>query len=213
MDRFGIGRFCYAGWAAALWGLAIVSPILAAVVLTAIVVLHSSLTHEVIHGHPFRTQGANEVLMALPLTLAIPFQRFRDMHLAHRRDSKLTDPYDDPESNYLDGDDWNRLTRPVQALLSIDNTLAGRILLGPGIGQIAFTIGDWRALGQSIFWGLGRSWPSLWLRPCRFCPILSPPISGLVLAGSEPSSNTARMKNPARGRSSSKIEARWRFFF
>ncbi len=36
------------------------------------------------------------------------------MHMAHHRDAILTDPYDDPESNYLDPAVWARLPRPLR---------------------------------------------------------------------------------------------------
>jgi hypothetical protein len=93
---------CYALWAlgttvVAAWWLP------AGIVLAALMAaLHSSLTHEVIHGHPFRNPRWNAALVWPPLVLAIPFERFRDTHLAHHMDAVLTDPYDDPESNYLD---------------------------------------------------------------------------------------------------------------
>ena len=38
----------------------------------------------------------NEALVFPALSLAIPYQRFRDSHLAHHNDEILTDPYDDP---------------------------------------------------------------------------------------------------------------------
>lgn len=76
--------------------------------------------------------------MALPLTLFIPYQRFRDLHLAHHRDETLTDPYDDPESNYLDPKVWTLLRPWQKRILSVNNTLLGRIVLGPGIGQVMF---------------------------------------------------------------------------
>lgn len=108
--------------------------------------LHSSLTHEVIHGHPFRSRRLNALLVFPALTLAVPYLRFRDTHLAHHQDSILTDPYDDPESNYLDPDVWGRLPTVIQAVMTINNTLAGRLLLGPLLGQIAFMADDWRAI-------------------------------------------------------------------
>lgn len=80
------------------------------------------------------------------LILMIPYLRFRDTHLAHHQDSLLTDPYDDPESNYLDPEVWEGLSRPVQIILALNNTLLGRLLLGPAIAQVVFMIGDWRKM-------------------------------------------------------------------
>ncbi len=110
-----------------------------------IAALHSSLTHEALHGHPFRAKWLNETLMVLPLTLFIPYRRFRDLHLAHHRDATLTDPYDDPESNYLDPKVWQTLRTWQRRLLIVNNTLMGRIVLGPAIGQVVFLRDEVRA--------------------------------------------------------------------
>lgn len=135
---------CYGVWAlATTWLAAFWLP--GAVVLTGLAIaLHSSLTHEVIHGHPFRSARANAALVFPALALVIPFGRFRETHLAHHLDSILTDPYDDPESNYLDPGVWNRLPPPVKAVLRFNNTLAGRLLIGPLVSQLAFVLGDIR---------------------------------------------------------------------
>lgn len=136
---------CYAAWALALWVLAPVAPWLAVALAAWAIAQHSSLQHEAIHGHPFRREAANAVLVAPPLTLAIPYLRFRDTHLAHHRDSNLTDPYDDPESNFLAEGDWRRLPGWLRRTLSFNNTLAGRLLIGPVVGQVAWMASDWRA--------------------------------------------------------------------
>ena len=138
---------CYAVWLAAIGPVAAVS-LPAGIVLAGLAgALHASLQHEAIHGHPFADPRVNAALVFPALTLTIPYQRFRDLHLAHHRDADLTDPYDDPESNYLDPARWARLARPVRALLALNNTLAGRMLLGPMIAQVAFMADDWRRLG------------------------------------------------------------------
>lgn len=135
---------CYGLWAAALFWLAGVSLVAAVVAVTILCALHSSLTHEVLHGHPFRSQRLNEALMVLPLSLAFPYNRFRDLHLAHHRDSRLTDPYDDPESNFLDPEQWGRLPAWKKRIFQLNNTLLGRILIGPGLGQVRFMASEWR---------------------------------------------------------------------
>jgi fatty acid desaturase len=137
---------CYAVWAGAVFWLAAFSLPLA--ILTALVAIaqHSSLTHECVHGHPFRDARLNEAVTFAPLSLFVPWRRFRDLHLAHHQDAVLTDPYDDPESNYLDPEVWQRLPRWAQTLLRLNNTLAGRMLLGPAIGLVAFLRDDWRLI-------------------------------------------------------------------
>jgi len=137
---------CYALWGLAVFGLAAWSPLAALPAVAVLIALHSSLTHEMMHGHPFRSEVANAMLMLPPLSLAIPYLRFKDLHLEHHRDEHLTDPYDDPESNFLDPAAWAALSRPMQRLLRFNNTLLGRMLVGPAIGLWTFWQGDWRRI-------------------------------------------------------------------
>ncbi|MFC4670104.1 fatty acid desaturase [Seohaeicola nanhaiensis] len=129
---------CYAGWALALFWVAPRLPGMAVIIAGFAIALHASLIHEVLHGHPTPLIWLNELIMRLPLNLLYPYCRFRDLHLAHHRDSRLTDPYDDPESNYLDPEVWNRLAGGQRLLLRVNNTLAGRMIVGPLVGTWAF---------------------------------------------------------------------------
>ena len=110
------------------------------------IVQFSSLQHEVLHGHPFRRPLLNEALVFAGLTLFVPYRRFRDTHLQHHFDERLTDPYDDPESNYMDPAVWARLPGWLRGLLRANNTLLGRILLGPAVSTVAFVGADLRAI-------------------------------------------------------------------
>lgn len=141
----GLIGLTYLGWAVALWILPSVSTVMAIVTLAVLIAFHGSLQHECIHGHPFKSEALNVALIWPPLTLAIPYLRFRDTHLAHHRDAMLTDPYDDPESNYLDPAVWAGLPRLAKMVLRLNNTLAGRMILGPAISQFAFMSSDWAA--------------------------------------------------------------------
>ncbi len=135
---------CYLTWALATTWIAAVWLPGGIVICVLAVAMHSSLCHEAIHGHPFANPLVNEALMFPALALCIPYQRFRDTHLAHHQDAILTDPYDDPESNYWDPAVWSGLTQWQQKVLLINNTLAGRLLIGPMVGQVAFMASDWR---------------------------------------------------------------------
>lgn len=136
----------YLGVFATLFLLAPVSVLLAVLLLIPLIALHSSLQHEVTHGHPFHERRLGEVLVFPSLNLVIPYLRFRDIHLAHHMDATLTDPYEDPETNYLDPAKWAKLSPAMQRVLRVNNTLAGRMLLGPLIGQVAFVADDWRLI-------------------------------------------------------------------
>ncbi len=106
----------------------------------------SSLQHEVLHGHPFRSQQLSEAAVFLGVTVYVPYIRFKDTHLAHHNDPILTDPYDDPESNFLDPDRWNATPKIGQLVLQANNTLLGRILLGPAISIWSFCGADLSAI-------------------------------------------------------------------
>jgi len=144
----GLYLGCIAAWGLGLFVLAAWSVPVAALVLVIALVLHSSITHEVLHGHPFPSRHASEALVIVTPGLFVPYVRFRDMHLAHHHDARLTDPYDDPESNYLDPAVWAELPRVLRRVLSWNNTLAGRILIGPVVSQITFMRSDWGAIRQ-----------------------------------------------------------------
>ncbi|WP_052249827.1 hypothetical protein [Tateyamaria sp. ANG-S1] len=76
----------------------------------------------------------------------MPYVRFRDTHLAHHQDANLTDPYDEFESNCIDPAVWRRMPVLVRALLRVNNTLAGRMIVWPLVGQTVFMRDDWRAV-------------------------------------------------------------------
>ncbi len=102
------------------------------------IALHGSLQHEVLHGHPTRNARFNELLVAINFSLWFPYRRYRKLHLIHHNDENLTDPKLDPESYYLLPDEWAKLPAPLKQLYTINNTLAGRMILGPIIGTIRF---------------------------------------------------------------------------
>jgi fatty acid desaturase len=137
---------CYLAWGLGTGIFGSVWWPLGVLVTTLTITLHSSLQHEVLHGHPFRSRLLNEALVFLPLGLIIPYGRFRDTHLEHHRDELLTDPYDDPESNYLDPVVWAGLSTPHRILLRYNNTLLGRLTVGPGLTAVRCVMGDFRAI-------------------------------------------------------------------
>lgn len=169
---------CYAVWAiATTWAAAVWLPLGMGLTILAIA-LHSSLCHEVLHGHPLPWQRVNEALVFPCLGLFIPYYRFRDTHLAHHRDSRLTDPYDDPESNYLDPAVWRKMPRVRRALYRANNTLLGRLVLGPGLGQVAFMVADWRAIRAG-----DRTVLAGWL---WHVPAVAPVLAWLIWVGAMP---------------------------
>ena len=100
---------------------------------------HGALQHEIIHGHPFRSELANELLAMVPINPFRPYRVFRRSHLRHHICTELTDPDTDTESFYVKADTWRKLNILTKSLLIFHQTLFGRIILGPII-QIVSTI-------------------------------------------------------------------------
>jgi len=149
----------YGLWALATTVVWVWSPVLGIVLAGVAIAQQSSLQHEALHGHPFRNAHLNHALVFVPLGLIYPYIRFRDTHLAHHHDPILTDPYDDPESNYQDPAVWARMGGALRAVLRMNNTLLGRMVLGPIIGAFVFISNDLRGIlrgdrGIAAAWGL-----------------------------------------------------------
>lgn len=113
------------------------------------VTLFLSVTHEVVHGHPTRSDIINKLMVLLPISWSFPYERFRDTHLEHHNTGDLTDPFDDPESWYLAQHDWLNKNGFAKLLLRFNNTLFGRMLIGPifGLGrfylnELSLIVGD-----------------------------------------------------------------------
>jgi fatty acid desaturase len=120
----------YGGWLAMTLVYAHLPLIITAPVVAALITLHSSLQHEIVHGHPTRWPGINRLFAIVPLSLWLPYERYRRSHRQHHIDARLTDPLDDPESFYLTQESWRRSSAPTRFFLEAQQTLAGRLLVG-----------------------------------------------------------------------------------
>ena len=154
----------YGGWLAVThaygdWSLWIVAPLSAV-----LVALHSSLQHELVHGHPTRWDRVNRALGSVSLSIWLPFERYRETHLVHHVNERLTDPFDDPESYYWMPDDWASTGALQRAVLRAQQTLAGRVLIGSFYRIGRFLVREF----QGIVRGTGRL-RSIWLLHLLWC--------------------------------------------
>jgi len=142
----------YGGWLGALswyrqdacgWALALI------VVLAA---WYMSLQHELVHGHPTQYAWLNRVLGLLPIAVWYPFDIYRSSHLAHHRDELLTYPGQDPESNYLDPEDFASRSPPLRFLLMAQRTALGRFCVTPAFAIFHLL----RPLGHAAYWQSAR---------------------------------------------------------
>ena len=118
---------------------------------------YGSLQHELIHGHPTRNATFNAALGFLPIWLWLPYPRYRDTHLVHHRDERLTDPIDDPESRYVTPAAWARLGPLGRLIVHTQTTLLGRLTLGPAWAIGTFLWSELRAMARGDA-ALARIW-------------------------------------------------------
>jgi len=176
---------CYSVWAVGTtWVWTLWWP--GALVLTALsITLFSSLQHEVLHRHPLPSRWLSEALVFPGLTVYVPFLRFRDQHLEHHTDSRLTGPYDDPESNYLDPVVLDSLPWALQRILRFNNTLMGRLAIGPLVSLIASIRTDQRAIRKgerSVLMGWLWRVPALGLLGLWLVYVASMPVWAYMMA-------------------------------
>lgn len=105
-----------------------------------------SLQHEVIHYHPTPSQSLNETLASPPLILYLPFMIYRDTHRQHHVLEHISYPNKDPESYYLTREHWQALPLWLQRLYIWNNTLLGRILIGPLLGVSSFLLAEFKKI-------------------------------------------------------------------
>ncbi len=125
-------------------------------ILVPLITLHSSLQHEYMHGHPFKAQLLNDILVWLPVGIFLPYFRFKAAHLKHHMDCQICDPFEDPESWYKDPADWDSKPQWVKMIFDVTNTLLGRMVLGPAFSVVGFTFHEMGTLNtkNAITWAL-----------------------------------------------------------
>lgn len=100
-----------------------------------------SIGHELLHGHPTKWNWVNNTLGFLPLSLWLPFTRYKASHIKHHR-CNLTDPIDDPESSYVLPATWDRAGRPQRAFLLALRSALGRFTLGVPRSVVRYVVHD-----------------------------------------------------------------------
>jgi fatty acid desaturase len=148
-----------------------------------VIAWHGSLQHEIIHGHPTRSRRINTLIGFAPLSLWLPFEVYRQSHLAHHATEHLTDPHYDPEARYLPA--AAPLARRWAAVLQA--TLLGRLVLGPLIEIGVFCLAETRRViirrERGAPAAVGLAWPGggarSWLAGGRV-PHVAVALSGLL---------------------------------
>jgi len=114
-----------------------------------------SIGHELLHGHPTPWNRVNTVVGFPPLSLWIPFARYKTLHVKHHR-SDLTDPFDDPESSYIDPVVWEHAGALRRRYMLFLRTTVGRFTIGVPRAIARFWMRDLRAMRADH--ALRRQW-------------------------------------------------------
>lgn len=109
--------------------------------------LWMSFGHELLHGHPTRWNAVNSGLGWIPLSLWIPFGRYKYWHKVHHF-ADLTDPIEDPESFYLPPSVWDARSRAGRVWTLVLRTVPGRLTLGTLRGIPRFWWREAKCLGE-----------------------------------------------------------------
>ncbi len=128
---YGLWLIAGLAWMTDLWWIGLV-------VLPVVCAFHTSLQHETIHDHPTKYRLLNEILVSLPVAVTFPYRRYRDLHLKHHDDANLTDPYEDPESYFWPLQDYTLMRPLMKKLFRFNNTLFGRLTIGPALTIYGF---------------------------------------------------------------------------
>ena len=80
---------------------------------------YMSLQHEALHGHPTSRRSVNTALAFAPLSMWLPYLRYRRTHIVHHG-TDLTSPQHDPESFYLRPVDWSSAGRLKRSYILVD---------------------------------------------------------------------------------------------
>ena len=123
----------YTAWAALIWYNAVLPWWFMMPVGAYLLAWHFSLQHEAIHSFRGVPAWLRFALVFPPIGLWFPFPLYRKSHTTHHRDIHLTVPGVDTESYYVLQADWQRMGSFMRALLTFNQTLVGRLLIGPAL--------------------------------------------------------------------------------
>ena len=126
-----IALVLYAAWVLLIWFNALLPWWVIMPVGAYLLAWHFSLQHEAIHSFRGVPAWLRFAVVFPPLGLWFPYPLYRKSHTTHHRDINLTIPGVDTESYYVLQADWARMGTFERAVLTFNQTMAGRLLIGP----------------------------------------------------------------------------------
>lgn len=112
---------------------------------------HFSLQHEAIHGWRSIPLWLRTALVWPPIGGWLPYELYRRSHTIHHRDVNLTYPGVDTESVYHRQEDWDRYSPLWRGVLMFNQTLLGRLTIGPILRLRKLFMTEWALLKKGDF--------------------------------------------------------------
>ncbi len=131
LPTWAVAIAIYAGWFALVWWHAVIPWPLQMAGGAYLLAWHFSLQHEAIHGWRSLPRWLRTAIVWPPIGGWFPFELYRRSHTSHHRNTVLTYPGEDTESQYHRQRDWSGYSRGFRAVLLFNQTLLGRLLVGP----------------------------------------------------------------------------------
>jgi fatty acid desaturase len=141
----------YGAWCALVWFHAFLPWWVIVPVGGYLVAWHFSLQHEAIHSFRGVPAWLRFAIVFPPLGLWFPYPLYRKSHTTHHRDINLTIPGTDTESYYVLQADWQRMGPIRRKLLLFNQTMAGRLIVGPMLRLWILITKEVRRVAQGDF--------------------------------------------------------------
>lgn len=156
VPTWAVAAAIYGSWLALVWFHAGIPWWLLAPAGAYVTAWHFNFQHEAVHGWRSIPRWLRTAVVWPPLGLWFPFEIYRRNHTIHHRNARLTFPGQDTETLYHTCADWGGYPAVWRGLLIANQTLAGRLLLGPFIRW-------WKLLRNDILPLLRGRTDDLWI--------------------------------------------------
>jgi fatty acid desaturase len=141
----------YGAWAAVIWFHRELTWWIVTPVGAYLVAWHFSLQHEAIHSFRSAPQWLRWAVVFPPLGLWLPFPLYYAAHRKHHQNTHLTEPGVDTESVYVRQADWAAMPAWKRAVLVGNQTLIGRVTIGPTLRLVRLAIREAKMVANGNF--------------------------------------------------------------
>jgi fatty acid desaturase len=146
LPTLGVACVIYTAWALlVIFSARLPWPVLA-VLAAYVLAWHFSLQHEAIHGWKSLPLRWRTAVVWLPIGGWLPFELYKRAHTTHHNDPMLTYPGEDTETQYHRAADWAAYSSIWRGILLFNQTLIGRLTIGPLLRLRKQVIIEWTLL-------------------------------------------------------------------